>query len=230
MELYNGMKFLASIIHNSPRLSSLDLLVHRYLPDGLPAADMDAAQSAFASLPQGQFLNLNHLSIGNTASLDLITAQTFPPFWRSLTSLVIHCDSSTSTSRQFWYALQKDRVYLKTLSTVVSHEMLQYLASFSGLEKLILKHEATESTESGDGEAQNLARLFYTSVLPKHVSSLVHISTSAMIAPSWHFGEHVAAPICACQRLATLKVSVHVQAFADVVRVLVRHHCHTSGF
>lgn len=195
------MKSLTSIIRNSPCLSSLHLDIQWLDGDGptLVMADMD---TAFASLPKGHPLNLDHLSIGNTAAHNIIMGNTFPPFWHSLTSLTI--DYGISTTGPFWHVLQRNKVQLKRLRTGVSHEMLRYLASFSGLEELVL---GGKKSKVSTDDAQTFGRQFYTTVLPMHASSLDHLSTFISV-PSWYFDEYAVAPVYACQKLVNLEVVV----------------------
>lgn len=100
---------------------------------------------------------------------------------------------------------------LKKLHTAAaSAEMIEYLASYSGLESIVLTdtHSDTTGSRIHDSEEDILARRFYSEILPAHASSLVELDVQASFEGPWCFSDHAVPALSKCQRLRTLSISM----------------------
>ncbi|KAJ7888637.1 hypothetical protein B0H14DRAFT_2191790, partial [Mycena olivaceomarginata] len=66
----------------------------------------------------------------------------------------------------------------------VTHEMLCYLSSYSGLTQLTVDGPANDVPPS---EELALADVFFLSALTKHAETLVHLSCSESVEGKWGF-------------------------------------------
>ncbi|KAJ7146616.1 hypothetical protein C8R44DRAFT_562088, partial [Mycena epipterygia] len=88
----------------------------------------------------------------------------------------------------------------------VTSDLLAYLASYSGLENLVLRG-ADNGTRTPE-EANCLADDFFRTVLPHHATTLVELSCPAHYECRWSFGTHNVDAILQLHRLRILKMSV----------------------
>ncbi|KAJ7139211.1 hypothetical protein C8R44DRAFT_867376 [Mycena epipterygia] len=120
----------------------------------------------------------------------------------TLSSLHLHCPADWS---EIWTLLRNERIYLKDLATnVTCDDLLVYLASYSGIERIHLQFRYSDS----DIESDRLANIFFDTVLPRHATSLMQLSCLASYEGRWSFGTHNAEAISRLQRLSRLVMSV----------------------
>ncbi|KAJ7094878.1 hypothetical protein C8R44DRAFT_645124 [Mycena epipterygia] len=120
-------------------------------------------------------------------------------------------------------------IRLKNICTnVVTSDLLSYLASYSGLEKL-----AFERPDGRDrADADQLADIFFGSVLPRHVKSLVEMSCPAGYDSRWSFGTHNVDLVSELHSVTSLEMSVDFGHWVDhrpsMASVVLRpSHCYT---
>ncbi|KAJ7126181.1 hypothetical protein C8R44DRAFT_781279 [Mycena epipterygia] len=135
---------------------------------------------------------------------------------RQVTHIVAHnrhlCSLQLATSRredpgwsEIWTLLRTERIYLKQISdNAISTEFLEYLSSYSGLERLTLHPLGCSAVNSG-----RLADMFFDAVLPRHADSLVELSCLAEFEGKWSFGAHNAEQISQLKQLTRLEMSVN---------------------
>ncbi|KAF7345739.1 F-box domain-containing protein [Mycena venus] len=104
------------------------------------------------------------------------------------------------------------RIYLKDLgTTTVTADLLAYLSSYSGVERLSLERSHGNRTKN-----DALANTFFDDVLKQHAKSLVELSCPACHEGRWSFRMDVADAILQLRKLEKLHMSVNG---ADVVDV-----------
>ncbi|KAJ6531657.1 hypothetical protein DFH09DRAFT_1183025 [Mycena vulgaris] len=105
-----------------------------------------------------------------------------------------------------WTALRMAQVHLTDVATnSVTEELLTYLASYSGIQRLDLGYPDAGS----EAESDRLADIFFDTVLPRHASSLVQLSCPAGYESRWSFGSHNADVISCLPRISKLVMSVN---------------------
>ncbi|KAK7458150.1 hypothetical protein VKT23_010058 [Stygiomarasmius scandens] len=121
-----------------------------------------------------------------------------------------------STSNFFSVLLLSNHpICLSKLSVhTVDRTLLSYLNSYSGLESLKISScpspiRATTRSSSDDGEADKLARLFYTNVLPKHAPTLVELELAVTKESAWSFSKENVNKFRLCGRLRRLAVGIN---------------------
>ena len=103
-------------------------------------------------------------------------------------------------------ALHLEKIYLKQLviNTMPNDAILDYLGSFSGLEKLELSYFPSGSAD----ESGALARRFYRSVLPKHVKSIQVLKIQPCYEGCWCYNPEHVSILSQCSKLRSLSVCV----------------------
>ncbi|KAJ7173206.1 hypothetical protein C8R46DRAFT_991023 [Mycena filopes] len=91
------------------------------------------------------------------------------------------------------------------VSTTISAELLTYLASYTGLERLALVRADGGSRPKAD----SLADMFFGKVLPRHAETLVELACAAGYESRWSVGAHNIDAICNLPKLRSLAVSVN---------------------
>lgn len=202
-------QLLGETVANSPRLVYLDF-------DSLQCCDGErtpALCDLFGKLPTDPPLRLRHLRLnGCYMHLDNLIL----PHLRSLTSLTLGnyvlSDAYSRSTRKIWSTLQSEGIYVTTLETYsIDEALLQYLASYSGLEKLSLPHATGDTDELSD----TLADEFYSVVLPKHANTLVNLVVRSGYEGRWCFGDNNIAAILTCKKLSGLLMSVRWRVCVD---------------
>ncbi|KAF7345738.1 F-box domain-containing protein [Mycena venus] len=98
-------------------------------------------------------------------------------------------------------------IHPKHLHTdVVTPDLLTYLASYSGLESLSLQNH--DNGINARDNSDQLADIFFTTVLPNHTQTLVELSCPVGFPSRWSFGPHNVENILALQRLKGLDMSL----------------------
>ncbi|KAJ7155710.1 hypothetical protein C8R46DRAFT_1356160 [Mycena filopes] len=91
------------------------------------------------------------------------------------------------------------------VSTTISAELLSFLASYTGLERLALVRADGGSRPKAD----SLADVFFGTVLPRHAGTLVDLACAAGYESRWSVGAHNIDAICNLTKLRSLAVSVN---------------------
>ncbi|KAJ7606957.1 hypothetical protein DFH06DRAFT_1486676 [Mycena polygramma] len=122
---------------------------------------------------------------------------------RGLTSLHLSGRAATTWS-EIWDILRKkgDR-HLKEINAAYCPELLTYIDSYSGLERLEINHPDPGNPNT-----------FFHTILPRHAATLVELSCSAGYECAWSFNSHTVDAILQLQRLTHLEVSINK---ADIV-------------
>ena len=233
---------LRTLVANSPRLAYLNV-GYNTLANSI---DVSSLHDLLAGAPRDSPLDLRHLVLRNwCVRLDEITL----PHIRLLESLSLHLNiepqqisshqdaeepenshtlSRTaqycSTTSEIWTTLREERIQLKEISTdEITSAFLEYIASYSGLEKLTLSF--TTARESDEYASEKLAVKFYNEVLPMHAQSLTTLDICPMYEGKWCFGSHNAASLHLCTKLENLKIHINSEEIdrprKDVVVCLV---------
>ncbi|KAJ6455199.1 hypothetical protein C8R45DRAFT_1036825 [Mycena sanguinolenta] len=116
--------------------------------------------------------------------------------------------------REIWTLLVSDdslkELRLMDLTTdIVTLDLLKYLSSYSGLRHL----ELIRAGGRDQDESNQLADVFFQTVLPRHEDSLVALSYTADFESRWSFGKHCEDAISRLHRAEILEFSVN---FDDV--------------
>jgi hypothetical protein len=160
------------------------------------------------------------LSLGSLSGLKRldIHASTYdePLFLEMLPSVVAQNHSLTSLhlpggsgDAKVWTMLHGNphiKIHLRDISTGnVTSDLLAYLASYSGLEKLTFWGLSSKNQVQAD----DLADAFFTTVLPRHAKSLLELSCPAHYECRWSFGAHNVDALSALHNLRNLRVSIN---------------------
>ncbi|KAJ7155736.1 hypothetical protein C8R46DRAFT_1041092 [Mycena filopes] len=99
-----------------------------------------------------------------------------------------------------------------TTSGGVASGLLTYLASYSGLRRLKLRYSGGANLIESD----RFADIFFETVLPQHVDSLVELSLSPGFEGRWSFGAHNVDILSRLRNLTHLEITLNA---ADVINV-----------
>ncbi|KAF8177295.1 hypothetical protein K438DRAFT_1845639 [Mycena galopus ATCC 62051] len=103
------------------------------------------------------------------------------------------------------------RIYLKELSTsVVTTDLITYLSSYSGAERLLLARSQNRP------KSDALADAFFGDVLAQHAKSLVELICPACHEGRWSFRMEIANSVLQLRKLERLHTSVNGADVADV--------------
>jgi hypothetical protein len=115
------------------------------------------------------------------------------------------------------------RIHLKELSTTtVTPDLLTYLSSYSGIERLTL-----DRSQGDRHKSDALADAFFGDVLAQHTKSLVELSCPACYEGQWSFRMDNANAILQLRKLEKLHMSVNARDAVDVepaMNAVVRIH------
>ncbi|KAF7296379.1 hypothetical protein HMN09_01108000 [Mycena chlorophos] len=102
-----------------------------------------------------------------------------------------------------WRVLQTNSVHLVELSvTVVSLTLCDYLASYTGLERLVLP------SVDASAVSRQLAGMFFERVLRHQSASIVELRLSPHYTSAWSFGTHNVDVLSSLAKLETLEIAV----------------------
>ncbi|KAJ7714523.1 hypothetical protein DFH07DRAFT_934590, partial [Mycena maculata] len=102
--------------------------------------------------------------------------------------------------------LRETEIRLTEITTsVVTPDLLAYIASSSGLKKLILKGVDSRGLDVSD----HLADTFFQNALPRHTESLVELSCPSRYESRWTFGTHNADIISQMHNLEILEMGIN---------------------
>ncbi|KAF8149283.1 hypothetical protein K438DRAFT_1733783, partial [Mycena galopus ATCC 62051] len=125
-------------------------------------------------------------------------------------------------SSEIWTLLLSDpslhQLELKEITTdKVTNDLLTYLASYCGLRRLTL----INPDGSSFSESDQLADVFYKTVLPLHADSLVELSCPSDYETRWSFGAHCLDTISRMHSAEKLEFSVNAD---DVLGADLEHN------
>jgi hypothetical protein len=151
---------MSTVIANSSQLKSLEVACYGHDVPLLTLSDL------FAKLSTKNPLCLEHLSI---VYMDATVNQSILPHLMQLASFQFY-DNDLSVARSVWTSFLVNNVKLSHVEIhgSMTEEMISYLSSFSGLKKLAVGGLYVPS----DMAMENLKKMLFTAVLPKHVNSL----------------------------------------------------------
>ncbi|KAJ7260497.1 hypothetical protein B0H12DRAFT_1217955 [Mycena haematopus] len=140
-----------------------------------------------------------------------------PPMYQDIAQLVsqnrlnsLHLEGITEWSA-VWRLLRSktNGTRLAEITTnVVTHELFDYLTSYSGIEKLTLKFP-----DGGDlNESNRLADTFFETVLPLHAEYLSELSCPAAYESRFSFGTHNVNIVSLLHKLTKLEMSINAGA------------------
>jgi hypothetical protein len=192
---------LAQAISRSPELSYLEvdwnttwnkketpslngLLSYNASGSGLPLRQLSLKSwdTCLDNVPLSHFKSLKSFTLRNYRGYDKIT-----------------------DSRCLWKAFLIGGIILEELNVdEVSSEVMDFIASFSGLQRLTLLRLGSETREASD----NMADFFFRHVLPMHRSTLHSLTLEVAYEGKWCFSEANATVILDCQTLNGLSVAL----------------------
>ncbi|KAJ7491336.1 hypothetical protein B0H11DRAFT_1007056 [Mycena galericulata] len=146
-----------------------------------------------------------------------------PIVLQSSTLTGLHLSGSRTWS-EVWATLHTDtnlHIHLQDISVnTVTLDLLTYLASYSGLETLALERPDGDNTRRE--KCDNLADVFFNTVLPRHASSLIYLSCPATYECDWSIGTHNIDAISGLHRLQMLEISINSTDLCNTVDLLLR--------
>ncbi|KAF8194971.1 hypothetical protein BJ912DRAFT_876190 [Pholiota molesta] len=214
---------LRTLISNSPQLTHLDV----GFKGRANGSDLSTLHDILGAVPPTSPLALSHLTLQNwgvrldpttlphlhalhTLSLhDNVDTRSSPPVdldAPAIAALVARTAACCASYDEIWDALRQERIWLREIATDgVTAAFLDYLAAYSGLQKLRLS-----SAPANDGLASDtLAMQFYQAVLPRHADSLAALEITPEYEGKWCFGRHNCASLLQCANLETLKIHIN---------------------
>ncbi|KAI3601580.1 hypothetical protein WG66_003040 [Moniliophthora roreri] len=130
----------------------------------------------------------------------------------SLTSLSVSGVSYSVSLSTLWKTLTQQKIHIKdiTVQWRIEPELLDYLASFSGIKHLAILCAFPDGPRSSwDGQDRRLAIQFANRVLPKHAESLETLNVSGHDEGCWAFRRTNAAQYGKCTMLRELGISIN---------------------
>lgn len=117
------------------------------------------------------------------------------------------------SSGDVWSVLWFEKIHLQEIITdVVQSALIEYLASFSGLRRLILTETPYDMPPQ---VSDQLALKFYEQALQNHVHSLDALEINTNYEGKWSFASHCSSIIIKCTRLTFLKLSINSEDMAE---------------
>ncbi|KAJ7282518.1 hypothetical protein C8J57DRAFT_1295600 [Mycena rebaudengoi] len=202
LQIIGGPVSFNRIVRLTPRLPSLTD-IFRNLSAALPMRLTDLRL-------EGCGLRLDARTLPHLRSLLRLSLYGNPLIYRDLPDhvsdgsedyapRVATTDERCFTLRDIWTALKSEAIHLTHISTdTVDDSLLTYLASYCGLEHLMLPHVGSDS----EGESNRLAAIFFENSLRK-------LCCPAAFEGKWSFGPHSCEVISQCGRLEVLHMSVN---------------------
>ncbi|KAI9765017.1 MAG: hypothetical protein M1840_007842 [Geoglossum simile] len=197
---------LQTVIGKSPNLRYLGLNLTR---NAEFQYNLDYQLDAFSLTKEQDSLPLEHLMIAGGWGFKL---NGLYRHLRNLKTLEVTGEDSLSIEleveqdanwNQFWEGLQENKIWLKKIKfPVVSVALLNYMASYSGVEELIVEipvYDTALSNETG--------LMFFADVLPKHAGSLRVLRVKEYFQSTWCFGTKEIAQL-GSSRLEELSVPI----------------------
>lgn len=135
--------------------------------------------------------------------LDTLTV----PHLRHLTCVHFLTMNISSDMNDVWLTLHRERIHLREIKIDrITSTLLEYLASYTGLTKLVVETINLRGKSSSESDA--LATRFFGKPLGSHVETLEELNISAHFQDLWCFGEHNILTFSSFTRLRKLSVCV----------------------
>ncbi|KAF8886380.1 hypothetical protein BD779DRAFT_628057 [Infundibulicybe gibba] len=180
---------IAKIIANNPCLTHLDVLVFRTFGSG----DITTLHSLLEDVPLGQPLRLEHLRIGGC---HIRFDHEILPHLRHLRSLKLSY-LNFGPPRDLWRTVWRARIPLEAVTALVNDDLIDYLASVTGIKKIGLLGANTDV----------LANRFFTKVVPRHSKTLVSLSI-CLSSEAMVLRKHNASILIECTQLSRLTIAI----------------------
>jgi hypothetical protein len=125
--------------------------------------------------------------------------------FKSLTSFTLHISRvymQVTDIGPLWKTFLAEGIRLEELSVdEVSIELMDFIASFSGLQRLTILRLGVESRDPSD----DMAEIFFRHAIP---NTLRYLNLQAIYEGRWCFSEDNAAAILGCQKLSDLSIAL----------------------
>ncbi|KAK0429872.1 hypothetical protein EV421DRAFT_1913834 [Armillaria borealis] len=197
---------LVQIIGRNPALSCLEL------DNGANDKSNESFNMLLSGIPDDVSLPLSRLVLG---SFDVTIDDRLMEHFCSLTELRLgEATSFVVNDRKhipdIWTALHANSIYLKSISIPSSHvsfQLMEYLDSYCGLEELELQHFSRPIQNHTASQYEiELAEELFSSVVPKHASSLKTLMIFSHLERPWQFSVARSAAFAQCTSLIKLGV------------------------
>ncbi|KAI9769916.1 MAG: hypothetical protein M1840_003625 [Geoglossum simile] len=207
-ETMDAFSQIQTVIRRSPNLRYLGLDLKRSRECQYLA---QRQLNPFRFTPERGCLPLEHLMLKGGWELRLDSS-----LWRNLRNLKTleisdkHSlpnpldDEYPSNWGQFWKGMEDNKIHLRKISVPeLSVALLEYMASYRGIEELIVERPVWNEDES------NIAgHMFFTSFLPRHAGSLRVLQLKKHFEPAWRFGPKAVEMLRKNRRLEKLSVAI----------------------
>ncbi|KAK0183661.1 hypothetical protein F5146DRAFT_1084791 [Armillaria mellea] len=151
------------LVARSPNLRRLCLLV----PQDKEEAPVTAS-SIFSCLPKGKYSRVEQLAFRGAGILPAQDVPLIVPYLHNLTSLRIHVND---VAPELWSALRIKKICLRDVSVdIVNDALLEYLASYSGVESMALVPKQPVNPGHVD-----VSYGFWGEILPKYADTLLEL-------------------------------------------------------
>ncbi|KAJ3753936.1 hypothetical protein EV360DRAFT_74101 [Lentinula raphanica] len=208
-----------------PAYDSLNTL-HIYRRGPYPPLLTDNVPATISDLGlNGWVINVPRIIHGNLTSLDL---------GETLEYINTEFDNAQYFTREdafnsLWNALCQENIHLRSLAVPfrITVTLLDYLASYSGLESLAFNRNRDWSV----GDCFDLAPRFYKDVMPMHRNTLTKLSLTPEFEDKWCFGEENIKYFAIMHKLRNLSVGVLTRGLDPDPLELPEHSVfRTDGF
>ncbi|KAJ7753625.1 hypothetical protein DFH07DRAFT_510124 [Mycena maculata] len=191
------------------------------------SGDLHAVMSRTGLQGFGRLGNFHKLMLSGTDYVhDKVSAngslEIYKAISRSPQLTTLHLSAANADFSPAWNILCTESIHITDLTaSPVTHEMLRYLSSYSGLTRLTVNGPARDVSQPDE---LALADAFFLSALTKHAETLVHLSCSASIEGTWGFTPSNSDVLSRMPRLKTLMTSVNMADLrqnGDTVEILL---------
>jgi hypothetical protein len=208
---------MAEVISKSPDITQLEVNTDAMY---LAPEEAPSLHELVARVPPSAPLHLTHLILHEMyCRIDAITL----PHLRSLSFLAIsdlldpnihpwidppglddllnRVERYSSSVSDAFAVLNRENIHLRGIViNEVNSTILSYLESYSGL----LQHLVIDT--NGAEETDALAERFFSSVLPRHVASIIVLGICPCLEGKWCYDNRAAAVLLQCKRLSSLTI------------------------
>jgi hypothetical protein len=206
-ETKDALNQVQAVIGRSPNLRCLGLNLKRHEDRSIdPQLQLDP----FRFTPERGCLPLEHLMIKGGWELRLDSS--LWRYLRNLKTLEIGDENASLTQHeeflpnwdQFWKGMKDNKIHLRRIKVPeTSIALLEYMASYRGIEELIVEGPARDK-----GLSNEMGPIFLTKVFPRHAHSLRVLQLKEHFDSAWCFGPTAAESLRESQRLEKLSVPI----------------------
>jgi hypothetical protein len=113
-------------------------------------------------------------------------------------------DEYSSNWDRFWKGMQDNKIQLRKIRVPeLSVALLEYMASYRGIEELIVERPGWD-----DDESNMMGHLFFARALPRHACSLRVLQLKRHFEPAWCFGPKAVGMLRKSRQLEKLSVPI----------------------